>query len=80
MRKGAVLVELDGESYIVPERELAAYKLPVAEIVPAILGSLGVSPQEAGGSNLDEVLASWRNPVVAFLPEHEDADSTARDK
>lgn len=80
MRKGAVLVELDGDNYLVPVEELEAYKLPVAQIVPAILGSLGVRPEEAAGAALDEMLASWKNPVVAFLPDHEGGGGPACDK
>jgi len=63
------VIESEGESYLVPLADLAGYKIPVAEIVPAILRSMGVGADELNSADLDETLASWKNPVVAFLPD-----------
>jgi len=69
MSKGVVVIEANGESFMVPVAELANYQIPVAEIVPAVLNSMGISSEGLNSTDLDEALTSWKNPVVAYLPE-----------
>jgi hypothetical protein len=72
LHDGNVLVELDGEVFVLPVGELGPYRLAVSDIVPAILDSVGASTDELSGPELEDRLASWKNPVLAFLPQRPD--------
>jgi hypothetical protein len=65
---GKILVEFAGKLCLIPEAALEPYEVPPGEIVGEILREVG-APPDTEGTELEEKLASWKNPVAAYLPD-----------
>jgi len=71
--KGRVIIKVGEQFYAIPDDKLAEFQIPLSEIIPAILKEVG-APADLKDSELEEKLASWTNPVIAFIPDTEKED------
>jgi len=65
---GRVIVRINGQLYSIPEEQLGEFRVSLNNVIPEILKAVG-APDDLGDEELEEKLASWKNPVVAYLGE-----------
>jgi len=65
---GRVIVQVGEQLYSVPEDKLDDFRVSLSNVIPEILKAVGAT-DELGDEELEKKLASWKNPVVAYLGE-----------
>lgn len=74
---GRVIVRVGEQLYSIPEDQLGEFRVSLNNVIPEILKAVG-APDDLGDEELEEKLASWKNPVVAYLGGDNEAESYQR--